>query len=236
MKKILITAMVMLMFAPLALAECGAEIKGITYNPRPAISGKPVTINATIEFKGPCEYLVEAGIVPQDVPLFLLATVNPSQPIQCCPGNENFQAKYVKVECEWWEFGGCSKTETIVLEPKAPAEGFCDHCAGQYGDTNPTCEEDPNFYYRGPGTYLAYVGVFKGCYFDLASKGEQQQTYDLNKFTIDVKAPSLPSKPEEEDIWTKIKNFLTQQILGPLTMLDLLVLIATLGIIIYIVV
>ena len=212
MKRVLliITAMVMLM-GQVALG-CSAEIISVNF-PESTTAGSPTPITATIRFRvnykdrdwytgyyllPTCRFLVEAGIVPQDVPLFLLATVDPSQPLQCCPGNKNFQAEYIKVTCKWWQQGGCEEEYTITLEPLAPAEGFCDHCGGEYDNPNPSCEEDPNFYWRGEGKYLAYLGVFKGCYYDLREKGENQQQYDLKKTLITVSLPEEEEEPEEE--------------------------------------
>ena len=249
MKRVLliITAMVLLM-GQVALG-CKAVIESVDF-PDKAESGKPATITARIKFivnenypaeydtdwetgeAHACRFLVEAGIVPQDVPLFLLATVNPSQPLQCCVGNKNFEAEYIQVKCDPFEKAPCEKEYTITLEPLAPAEGFCDHCGGEYGNPNPSCEEDPNFYWRGEGQYLAYLGVFKGCYYDLREKGENQQQYDLKKSLVSVSLPKEEKEKKEEQPTIPINvptniNELSQPITEntPITWIDLIIII-----------
>ena len=237
MRKTAFLLLFLILLIPLSYA-CNAEILYYDFNPKEVENGRAVEVTARVKFTveatdrdwetgyglvPSCRFLVESGIVPQDVPLSLLLAVTPSQPMQCCPGNDNFQAQYFKVECESWEQLGCTREIDVTLVPTAPAEGFCDHCGGTSGNPNPSCAEDPNFYWRGPGYYVGYIGAFKGCYYDLAAKGQTQQTYDIRKFSIKVTKPPepepTPPTPPSPTPWY------AQQVLGPLTVIDLLLLL-----------
>jgi len=200
MRRLVLISLAWILLVPSVLA-CSAEIISINYNPQKVEAGSPVEVVATVRYHvgaldrrwdkkygliPSCKFLVEAGIVPQENLLALAPLSVYEQPTQCCPGNDNFAASYVVVECEAWEQLGCTKVETIALNPKAPDEGYCDHCGGMYGNQNPSCHQDPNFYWAGEGWYVLGVGVYKGCYYDLISKGEEQEIYDRRTALIYV--------------------------------------------------
>jgi hypothetical protein len=181
-------------------SACSVVIKNMNY-PTSVQSGQPATVTATLELSvsaadrswkekygliPACLFEAEAGIQPSGYPLAVKWAVVPGSPTRCCPGNLNFQAQEIKVECESWEQLGCTKTFDVSLSPNAPASGYCDHCAGQYGNTNPTCQQNPNFYWKGTGWYDGYLLVAKGCYYDLQAAGETQQTYAVRMFSIQV--------------------------------------------------
>ena len=245
MRKILVGIALALLLVPLSMA-CSARIEGLNFQPKEVYKGEPVKISGRVIFYvsgtdrdwysgygtvPSCRFLVEGGIIPQGYPLAIQLGITPSQPIQCCPGNDNFQAKYVTVTCEPWEQFGCKKEIYVTLEPLAPKEGFCDHCAGEGENRNPTCAEDPNFYWKGPGYYVGYLGVFKGCYYDLVSKGEEQEFYDVRKFWLNVKekevAPPTPPTPQPEQPWW------SKQVAGPITTADLLLILAVVFLIVW---
>jgi hypothetical protein len=183
-----------------AALACSAVIKNINY-PTSVSAGQPATVTATLELSvsatdrswkekyglvPSCLFLAEAGIIPPGYPLAVKWAVVPGPPTRCCPGNLNFQAQEIKVECEAWEQLGCTKTFDVSLSPNAPASGYCDHCAGQYGNTNPSCQQNPNFFWKGAGWYDGYLLVAKGCYYDLQAAGESQQVYATRMFSIQV--------------------------------------------------
>ena len=242
MRKVLVTLLLALLLIPLSLG-CKAEILYVDVEHPTVYKGEPVKVTAKIKFYvsatdrdwytgygliPTCRFLVESGIIPQGYPLMIQLGITPSQPIQCCPGNDNFQAKYVTVSCEPWEQFGCKKEYEITLEPLAPKEGFCDHCAGMGDNKNPSCVEDPNFYWKGPGYYDGYVGVFKGCYYDLVSKGEEQEFYEVKRFWVFIKEKGTPEIPGLPDL-----PWWDWQIAGPVTLGDLLIILVVIFILIW---
>lgn len=194
----------MLMFTfPSPATACSAKIIRMDFEPREADAGKPVQIVSTIEFRvsgldrswrgiAPslrpnCDFLVENAIVP-DPQLLSLPLAIKQEETQCCSGNDNFKGKYINVECGVTEQLGCTETTQISNTVLAPSTGFCDRCSLKSG--NPSCSVSPDFYYRGDAWYSISTGVYKGCFFDLQAKGEQQQIYDREISTIFVSKPS----------------------------------------------
>jgi len=239
MKKLAWIPLVFLLMIGVVQARCEAYIYALNV-PSNVNSGEPVTVSARIQLKAggldrKCRFLVEAGIVPQNVPFSLLATVNPSQPFQCCPGSLNFEAQYFDLECPMWELY-CEKSVDVELHPRAPAEGYCDHCGHMYDNPNPSCSEDPNFFWKGEGWYVGYLGVFKGCYYDLVQRGEEQVQYALRTFSIYVRRAGPSPWPTcgngicdvGENLFTCPSDCLKwdTQIIGPLTLGDLVIIIA----------
>jgi len=208
MKKIIPIIISLILLMPVVSA-CSAQIKGMTVDKTAVQSGKTVTINTNIEFhvdwndyswKGgvahSCDFLVESAIVKRPELLGIQLPLSVSDQSQCCTGNNNFGSRYYTATCSATEITGCTRTETINLVINAPAKGYCDHCAGQSGNTNPSCSSSPDFYWEDAGYYLLATGVYKGCYYDLIQAGETQQQYSLRSTTIYVSENIPPPPPE----------------------------------------
>lgn len=205
------------------VSACQAEILSWEYDPSPAKAGHDVNIVANVKFKvefgdrdwmglnlldPSCRFLAGAAIVPRDD---LFAIITEQYRTDCCPGNENFASNAVYIKCTGLNQFGCEETKQVKLTLKAPAEGFCDHCAGQGGNTNPSCSDSPDLYWKGEGIYKIKFGVFKGCYYDLLTKGEQQYTYDLQTRNIEVENPTAIDDVVDSDIdlgFIKIKSWM----------------------------
>jgi len=214
-------------------AQCEARIMAFDFNPKRVEAGSPVLVTALIEIKIPpretCTFLVEAGIKPQDLPYTLTFLEVPSQPLQCCPGNDNYRAMLYEYWCGDLIYH-CVEKINVSLSPLAPAPGFCDHCGGMYNNTNPNCEENPDLYWAGEGWYNGILGVYKGCYYELVAEGIPQEVYATSRFSIYVYPPAPPVPPPPPKPLCQI------QVLGlPLTICDL-VLLVIIGLVIAVVI
>lgn len=189
----------MLLVIPI-VGACDATIKTVTPNKMKVEKGKPVTVDIWIEFDvgaldrswrdnilvPSCDFLVEASILKpgQILGIPVLASVKNQQQVQCCPGNDNFMAEYLTVECEAWEQLGCSLEDTVTLTINAPEEGYCDHCSD--GTVVPSCSQDPDYYWKGPGWYTLYTATYNGCYNDVVEQGIDFETYSTRRSSIYV--------------------------------------------------
>lgn len=198
MKKIIIVLLLALLVMPIANA-CDARIISINPDKTTVTKGGSVTTEATIEFtvdaldrswrKGlltpSCDFLTEMSILkPQHILGMPLSIVTNRQEVQCCPGNDNFKAEYLTVECEPLEQLGCSKREIVTLTVNAPEEGYCDHCSS--GTTTPTCSQDPDYYWEGAGWYTLYTAIYNGCYNDVVEQGVNFETYSTRQTSVYV--------------------------------------------------
>lgn len=203
------TFMIILLFLVIPVNACRAEIISWEYGPDPVNGGRDVSILANVRFNvdvgdrnwwdldlldPSCQFLVGAAIVPSDD---LFSIVVEQYPKQCCPANKNFASNYVKIKCTGFNQLSCEEVVQVRLILKAPYEGFCDHCAGMGGNTNPDCILSPDLYWKGEGIYKIKFGIFKGCYYDLVEKEETQYVYDLETRNIDVKDVGAPTPTDD---------------------------------------
>ena len=164
---------------------CDAEITGYWYQ-SPVKAGQSVPITVRVKYSAgfgeTCNFLLDVGIVPK---VTMLGTYPVEQQFSCCPGNENFGDIY------WSLAGGMTgatveKNFTVIV--RAPDKGFCDHCAGMYGNTNPNCEQAPDLYFTGSGWYIVGMTISNGCYYKLKEEGKEPHIYyrAVNEIYVDA--------------------------------------------------
>lgn len=200
---------------PNVYAACNFEILSWGFEPSSIASGREVTVTADVRLtegvNERCSFLVESAVLYHTTPFRIIVPVDVSK-TACCAGNENFYDLNMQMDyCR--ELTGCESRETIILRPKAPATGFCDHCAWRTG--NPSCSAEPSYYWKGEGWYDIGIGGYNQCY----RSGEPFERYDFEISTIYVSAPVIP--PPDGD--GQCTDFWTCQIFWILTGTDLVV-------------
>lgn len=171
-EKIMISGIVLLLIG--IARGCHAVIEDIYYPGEvSAGSSVPVTVRVSSYANAMevCNFLLEVAIVPRYT---MLGTYVAGQQFTCCAGNLNFADVY------WSLAGGLTgsmQVRNFTLYVIAPTKGFCDRCAGMYGNPNPPCSVAPDLYYIGSGEYVLGATITNGCYYDLAEEGVPHRIY-----------------------------------------------------------